>query len=576
MKRFSRYWCETKISRVETLILLALAIGLFVSCVGFFFGKPCSAMPMIIGFSCSLIGAILDSWKQALKFMGGVALLLLATMFTFSYVGTDATTCHYPMQRLLIEGWNPIFQSSLERFMAIPAEGFLTRYHILFMPKISALCGALVASATNLFSGDAFLGYALIFSLWCVSQRFADAQWRCGKWSASVFALAITFSTKITSFLAGQVDYTVYAGFIIGLFALLTWIRGRILGDLCLAFLGLSIAMLAKPAGFVCGAFVILIGGFMVHKDVAFSRAFRIFLLFFIVVGASPFLTAWIQYGGPFYPAMTFDASVETVDITSDFVSNTDGDSMGYLSRIVYAWFSKTLAIKACAWFSGNPDFAPEFYVCGGVGGFGSWFCLLMLGSLVALAVSHKNRIVWLCIFIFFTANLAPLKYIGYSRYFSQIWIIPFLALFNLLYSSYSWLSRYVKRVRIFALIGCVLFMVPFILRTLAYQGMQLRLEHERQQRFEKMREESVEWHCDIPFRYTDIKRFQAAGIKLSDNPNKPKVIYNQQFLMPLEDLSITKRFTICDTVKSILTFPWLEAFASLPHPLWRDTKDFR
>ncbi len=570
MKNLCRQWRNTKISRVETLILLALFLGLFLAGLGFFFGMTCSPIPMLIGFTFAFIGACLDSWKQAIKFVITITLILLATMFTFSYVGTDATTCHYPMQRLLIDGWNPIFQSSLDRFMAIPTEGSLAKYHILFMPKITALCGALIAATINLFSGDAFLGYTLILSLGCVSYRFALAQWQCSQFASGVFALTITFSTKITSFLAGQVDYTIYASFIMGTFAFLTWTKSRVVGDLCLAFLGLTIAMLAKPAGFVCGALVLLIGSYLARKDVIYFKMLRLFVIFFIVVGASPFLTAWIQYGGPFYPAMTFDPTLQTVDITSDFISNADGAYMGYFSRIVYAWFSKTLAIKWCSWISGNPSFSPEFYVCGGVGGFGSWFCLLMFGSIIALSLSRKNTVFWLCLFIFLTANLAPLKYIGYSRYFSQIWVIPFLSLFNLLYAPSPCVLIYIKRIRIVALMGCVLFMVPFLLRTVAYQGMQLRLEWERQQRLAVLHAEASLWRTDCSLRYTDIKRFEVAGITLSSEEDIPKFTYDTQFLMPLEAKTITQQFTICDTIKSLLAFPWVEAYTHVPHPLWR------
>ncbi len=565
MNGFCNKWRETKIGRVETLILTALMIGLFLGSVGFFFGKTCSSLPMMIGFFCALLGACLDSWQQALKFIVTVLMIFVMTVFTFSYVGTDATTCHYPMQRLLIDGWNPIFQSSCERFNEIPKEGRIAMYHILFMPKITALCGALIASATNLFSGDAFLGYALIVSLWCVSCRFARSYWNCSLWAGCVFAFTVTFSTKITSFLAGQVDYTVYASFMIGLFAFLTWIRGRIVGDLYLAFLGLAIAMLAKPAGSASGVLALLIGGFMTRFDAFFIKGFRIFLAFFIIVGATPFLTAWIQYGSPFYPAMTFDPTVQTIDITSDFVCNADGEYMGYFSRIVYAWFSKALAIKWCAWLSGKTDFSPEFYVCAGVGGLGAWFSLLLSGSIIALAFARKNIVFYLCLFLFFTANFAPLKYIGYSRYFSQIWVIPFLAVFNLIYAPYEWLEPYIRRARVFVLIGCVLFMMPFFARTIAYQGMQLRLEWERQKRFAEMREISSEWYSSEELRYTDIKRLNAAGISISKNRDVPMLIYNQQFLMPFDDLAVTKKFVICDSIQSLFRFPWVDAYTHIP-----------
>lgn len=57
---------------------------------------------------------------------------------------------------------------------------------------------------------------------------------------------------------------------------------------------------------------------------------------------------------------MTFDPRVEIRDITADFTGNADALSMGFLSRVVYAWVSPGLAVKGCAWLSESP-LAPTF-----------------------------------------------------------------------------------------------------------------------------------------------------------------------------------------------------------------------
>ncbi len=573
VKGLRHRWQESEIGRIETLMLLALAVGLLIASVGFFFGKPCSKIPMFLGFAFSALGALAVSWKQALRFMGVVGLVLIATMFTFSYVGTDAINYHYPMQRLLIEGWNPVFQSSIEKFSQLSTQGRFSLYHTLFLPKVTSLCGALIALSTNLFAGDAFLGYVLIFTLWSVSSLFAKIQWGCASWVSWAFAATITFSSKITSFLAGQVDYTAYAAFIIGLFSFLIWKKRGVLGDLVLGALGFTFAMLAKSTGMVCGILSILIGCIWVRRNIHFYWIIFAMSLFIVIVGASPLLTAWIQYGSPFYPSMTFDPTVPIVDITSDFVGNADGESMGYFSRIIYAWFSKSLAIKGCAWLSGNSCFSPEFYVCGGVGGFGSWFSLMMLGSVFAFSVSRKNTVFLLSLFIFFTANLAPLKYIGYSRYFSQIWVIPFLAAFNLIYEPYPWIAKYIKPLRNCVVIGCVLFVSLFALRTVAYQGRMFVMEWERQQRFEEMLQVSSEWRLDSQrsYEYTYLKRVESSGIRVTENPTAPVLVYNTQFVMPGEDVILSELFPVCDSLQELFRFPWIRAYRYIPHPLWRN-----
>ncbi len=565
-----REWRASQIARIEILLLSALAIGLLIQGVGFFFGKTCSGIPMTIGFCCAFLGACFDSWRKALVFTAVSGLILIATMFTFSYTGTDAISYHYPMQRFLIEGWNPVFQSSIEKFRAIPAEGSFSLYHTLFLPKVSALCGALIACTTGLFSGDAFLGYTLIFALWVVSSRFANHEWNCSRFASCAFAAMVTFSSKITSFLAGQVDYTAYAALVIGIFAFLTWRKSEKLCDLILSALGLSFAMLAKSTGMTCGCMAIVIGCILTRKNPTFYRVLFVMAIFILIVGASPLLTAWIQYGSPFYPSITFDPHVQVVDITSDFVGNADGESMGYLSRVVYAWFSKTLAVKGCALWHGKPDFAPEFYVCGGVGGFGVWFCLLMFASLVALAFSRKNEVFYLALFIFFSANFAPLKYIGYSRYFSQIWIVPFLALFNLVYAPCPCLKNVVKRTGWVFIAGGLLFVSLFAVRTIAYQGRMWAIECERRQRFASLKEQSTEWRLPSTATYTFHKRVEAAGIRISNRSDAPLLNYDSKFVIPGEKPVVTREFPVCNSPNQLLKFPWGRAFSRLPHPLWR------
>ncbi len=563
-------WRGSQCCRVETLLLLMLVSALFIASVGFFFGKTCSSIPMFFGFALALTGALFASWRHTLLFILAVALILLATMFTFSYTGTDAMNYHYPMQRLLIDGWNPVFQSSIERFSALPATGRFSLYHTLFLPKVSAYCGALVACATGLFAGDAFLGYSLILALWCVAFRFAHSEWGCTTFASICFTATVTLCSKITSFLAGQVDYTAYAGFMIALLAFLSWRKTQLLGDLCLAALGMLFAMLAKSTGLICGVLAIGIGFIWTGRSLHYRYAVLLLLLFTVIIGTSPLLTAWIQYGSPFYPSLTFDPTISPVDITSDFIGNSDGESMGYVARIIYAWFSKPLAIKGCALLSGNPNFAPEFYVAGGVGGFGTFFHLMMWGSCAALALSRKNGVFWLCLFLFVTANLAPLKYIGYSRYFPQIWAIPFLALFNLLYAPMPWLTKVANAVKLPALVACSVFITPFFIRTLAYQGMQFRLEWERQHRFTQLIAESPVRQSTQTMRYVFRKRAESAGIQFVDDAALPTLPYNAKFGIPLEDIAITKQFTVVDTLPGLLRFPWREAFTHIPHPIWQ------
>lgn len=557
---------------------MALAIGLFLGSAGFWVGRTVSPLPMAIGFLATAVVAWVCSWRRALLFLVLCGVLLLMTMYSFSYTGTDAGIYHIPMQRLLLHGWNPVFDSSLEQLKAVAPEGGFSYNHTLFLPRLTALCGALMASLTGLFVADAFLGYALIFALLVVSYRFARTMWNTSVGGGILFSLAITFSSKITSFLAGQIDFTSYAALMLGIFSFLTWRKREVLVDLLLAALGMAFAILAKSTGLLCGMIFCFIALCSAWRNVSFLRVLFGLALFVLVVGASPLLTNWIHYGSPVYPSMTFHPTIQPVDITWDFTGNDDALQMGYLARIVYAWVSKPLAIHGCAWWYDNPNFNPQFMVPGGVGGMGTFFCLLLMGACVALLCSRVTIVTWLCILLFITSNFAPLKYIGYNRYFPQIWAIPFLAAFNFFYAPRAFLTRWMKWLRPLGMvaIGCIVAL--FMWRTVAYQGHQWRFERERQQELAQAQAESSVW-ASSESRYVHKERIRMAGIQLSDDPSAPQLGVHRRLLLfgptaEADALRIEEAFPICDTVRALMKFPYVKAFWPVPHPVFDRSQD--
>ena len=562
--------------RPENLVLGTLLLGLCLGSAGFFVGRSCSPWTMRVVFCGVLAVAAFCSWRHALRFVVTVALLLLLCAWTFSYTGTDSMAYHLPMQRLLWHGWNPIFTSTLSAFGEVVDLRSLSPYHTLFLPKATAFCGALVAKATGLFTADAFLGYALILALWWSAWRFAANEWRASAFVCGAFAAALAFSTKITSFLAGQVDYTAYAAFIAAALSFLTWRRTHLPGDLLLTGLCLAFSLLAKSTGLVCGTLGCLIVLCLEGRRAEVRWGTVGLGVVVLLAGASPLLTAWINYGSPVYPEFSFNPIVPRIDITADFTGNEDALSMGYLARCVQAWFSQTLAWKGSAWWQGKAAFRPVFEVCGGVGGFGPFFRLLMWGSAAALCLSRRTATTWLVLFLFLTGNLAPLKYIGYGRYFPQMWAIPFLALGNLLVAPRSdLLARLLPRLRGVAF-ACTLPLTGLILlRTLAYQARQWRYEWERQQRFAQMAAISPCWATESEnARYTLRERLLEAGITLAESPEIPRFTVDREHFAVAPDLppapeELKRKMPICDTLHDLFTFPWAELVGHLPHPLW-------
>lgn len=471
------------------------------------------------------------------------------------------------------------FDSSLESFRALVAPWGCSAYHTLFLPKVTSLSGALVARATGLFVADAFLGYVLILALWRASWRFAVGTWRCSRVMACGFAVALTGSSKITSFLAGQVDYTAYAAFLVAIFSLMMWRRTHLLGDLLLAGLGVALCMLAKSTGLVCGGLGCLIALCWVRDRQTLGWGLVAVGVFVCVVGASPLLTAWVRYGSPVYPEMTFNGAVEVVDITADFTGNADALSMGYVARSVQAWFSEGLAWWGSGWVQGKAHFAPQFTVCGGVGGFGVGFRVLMWLSIVALLLARRTQVTWLVVFIFVTAHLAPLKYIGYGRYFPQMWAIPFLALYQVVYEPrWRWSERMGQWVRRGAVCGILAVVAPVVLRTVAYQGRQWRLEAERQRRLAEMRQGSGAWRVEtqqgvVPL--TLVERVRAAGIVVVNEAEAPGCELGSDLWLVREPsdrvaiAALERRVPICNSLRELASFPWGEVLRHMPGPVW-------
>ena len=278
---------------------------------------------------------------------------------------------------------------------------------------------------------------------------------------------------------------------------------------------------------------------------------------------------------------MTFDPTVKVVDITNDFTGNEDALSMGYLARVCYAWISPKLTVAAIRLIEGRSDFNPVFAVCGGVSGLGLWFNGLLLTSAVLLVVSRKNLITWLCIVVFVSSNFAPLKYLGYGRYFPQIWTIFPLAVLNFICTTKETWTGSLRLVRK----GVVLLLVVTLggvtglslLRTLAYQGRMLAYEGTRQTLIASFRQGEPIRVGESDYRFTSVQRFTQAGlhlVKVTDG--QVDTVMQQDTALPRHDVrpdvcaSLNARFPICDGVKPLLfKFKWLDVFDNLPHVLW-------
>ena len=246
--------------------------------------------------------------------------------------------------------------------------------------------------------------------------------------------------------LDGFIDFYNYSAFFITVFSMVLYLRYHRLHDLFLAVAASAICCTTKTTGLAnCMLLWFVCCLYSWKRREIYWGVFAVALLV-ALIGASPLITSWIQYGSPFYPSMTFDSKIATVDITPDFVANADGERMGYVARFVYAWVSPALAAKACALYYHKADFAPQFYVTGGVGGFGTSLNLLLWCSIVFLLLAKKNLVSFVGLFIMATLVLCPVKYIGYGRYFLQACAIIPLGLYQFCFCPPDWLPNKMKK----------------------------------------------------------------------------------------------------------------------------------
>ena len=438
---------DSDLFSVRILLLAMPLFGIMIQCALFLFGIPCSPFPMWISFLLFSLLALLIHWKRLVCFWGLIFLALLLTAFTFSYIQVDAESYHIPMQLLLKEGWNPVFDSTLEKIGTIADTSTFWDKHTLFLPKTVALCGAMVSLASGLWIADTFLGYILFFVLFRTSYVFAKKTWDCNVFCCILFAAALSIRSKNADYLfSGMIDFHIYAAFVTALLSLLLYLQHHRIRDFILAILATAICSTTKTTGLVNCVFLWCGFGVLSWKHKETYPGIIAVTILVAWIGISPLVTSWIQYGSPFYPSMTFDPKIATVDITADFAANADGERMGYVARFVYAWVSPALAAKACALYYHKADFAPQFYVTGGVGGFGTSLNLLLWCSIVFLLLAKKNLVSFVGLFIMATLVLCPVKYIGYGRYFLQACAIIPLGLYQFCFCPPDWLPNKMKK----------------------------------------------------------------------------------------------------------------------------------
>lgn len=549
---------------LEGLLLLNLVLGCFLANVGYLIGCSLLATACITSLAVCALLAVVSDKRTVVLWLICLISCLVATLYTFSYVDSDGITVHFPCQALLIDGWNPIKTCLPKDIMALGVDGPRWSSYVAFMPKFTALGGALIARTFSLFVGDSFVGYTLIIALGIVARRFGHHLWpSASRFAVLVFVLSCIGSTQMLSIMSGRIDYTVYAATLILSFSGWLIYERDEHRDYLVFFAAFVIAFSAKALSlaFSLLALFLLVGACAKRLRVYVMLAFC--LLFAVVIGWSPIFTAWIP--------------LEPINITEDFVANADGAKLGWIGRVLYAWFSKFIVVKIGAVLTGNSAFSPDLKCLGGgnLEGFGAVFRGLMILSVVALFLSKKNGAFWTCLMLFLLGNAMPTKYIGYSRYCPEIWAVPIIAFYNFAFCNNLQTKVTVCCLQKVVIVFFIVFSGPILLRVFAMQMRFLALESDRQKAIAELSHIDSIGEPVSGEKFVMCRRLRAGGVKVDKNNINNRISPYCGFLIidgesaEKRDKALQIRYPEMYDLRNVIRFPWVDVLANMPHPLF-------
>ena len=562
---------------------MALLAVVVISClmlnIGFFFGRTCCAL--YFWLSVAMVSGVMcvSSKKKSTTFLLVILSLLVVSGYMFSYLTSDSQRCHAVVQRFLVSGWNPVLQNTPDRLADIACydTGGVSFYHMLYLPKVTGYVGAMVAMATGLWLGDAFLGNLMAVVIVMTALRFCRCHWGVVGWRAWVFAAFLFHPTHYISVFTGQtVDYVVYAMMITMVLACGNWYHSHGIDDLAVLVLSGVLALSVKANAYAL-VFLVFIGVMTTdgRRDIRVRRWMLFAIAAALILMASPLLTSWITRGSPFFPSHSFDASQKVMELCADMTGNDDALQMGYLARIVYAWFSKKLAVAGCAWWYGKTDFAPIFNVA--VEGKGAAFTLLMFVSIICLTFSRKSKVwIWWSL-LAVSCVLFPKRYIGYPRYVPQVWVLPVMAFYQFAFTRDMGRVGRIVRMAVPLLLLC--YVLPFYARTGLNYMRSLTLEKIRQERLEQMSLSKDAYYLAQETRYWIYgERAKLAGVDMRTDGSGLGVNVDEEYFM--YSLNNDDRFVFLpkgvfpqfNSVSDFKMNPWREYGQTLlhpPRPLW-------
>lgn len=462
---------------LPVLLLAFPTFSVLFASLGFLMGISINIMWGILGFFLTCALAIIggESYKKGFKRLGWfvltVFLVFLADQSFIFFSWWDAQAYHIPASELLVQGWNPVFDSTheaLAQFIAQKDIGFFTPetfniYHTSYLPRAGWIWNAICWTFTgNIELGDSLILFTTI-GLAGLTWRLTPIFFGPSRWKRHLFTWLMVLSPGISiSLFCGAHDGALYVLLIMFMFAACAYRKTGATEWLMYLILAPILGCNLKFTGlfnFLLTAFIFTLPIFwnFITKKRRPKKFWKwmtaCFVGFFIalIVGLSPYITNWVQKGSPVYPEHTFSDSVETLEMTKDFtLCNNDAKMLNYFSRTSRAYLSESLTD---AYYQHKIDtddtipdhkFEPVFHL-DQVGGLGVGYRVVMWLILIIICFTRRCTTPWLLLSILLSSLIVPTKMVGYVRYVPQFWIFPMILAFNAMTVNTSrspWIGR--------------------------------------------------------------------------------------------------------------------------------------
>ena len=419
----------------EFSVLLFPVVVVLLSSITFLLGGSCSKWHWWLAYAIvSLITFVRSGNKVGSRCLLFTLAVVLGCCFA-SWVSMDSNwvdniAYHLPGTRMLIDGWNPIIDATPEKIGdTMKVNPFDMRvWHILSVHKSVWIFNAVAA----MVHGDPLsitlsAGYFVYvcFALFVITE----VKWH---WVAKAIFCVLVWSGCLAIFKV--VDSVVGISGLALLMAMQLSVNDKRFHWLPLLVFSFWMITAKASGTLACFAMWGVFSLFYIRRNLGrksflnFAFAATVLSACFIVVCASPYLTAWKEYGHPLYPAETVDEErYPHKVITEDLLcGNDDRMKMGIVGSFANAYLSPTLTRAYYMWRLKKAHFEPMtrcWFVGSAKNGEPTASCpttfrgrFVLWGTLIVLLLHPKTRM--LPFVVLAALIFVPHPYYGYMRYF--------------------------------------------------------------------------------------------------------------------------------------------------------------